>query len=140
MKINFVLGTLYQRKVVVSIINNISTLIPLPDHIVVEFKSMGLSSYGETTVDYQRARKKIVLNQDLTAKELFYPTIHELVHVSQIHTGKLSASRTGVFVWENKTYQVDPAKMSYQDYQKLPWELDAHEQQWLLGKKLLENQ
>lgn len=140
MKINFVLGTLYQRKVVVSIIDKISTLIPLPDHIIVEFKSMGLSSYGETTVDYQRARKKIVLNQDLTAKELFYPTIHELVHVSQIHTGKLSASRTGVFVWENKTYQVDPAKMSYQDYQKLPWELDAHEQQWLLGKKLLENQ
>ena len=140
MKINFVLGTLYQRKVVVSIINNISTLIPLPDYIVVEFKSMGLSSYGETTVDYQRARKKIVLNQDLTAKELFYPTIHELVHVSQIHTGRLAVSRTGVFVWENKTYQVDPTEMSYEDYQKLPWELDAHEQQWLLGKKLLENQ
>lgn len=138
MKINFILGTKDQQKVVVSIINKISNLIPLPVQIIVEFKSMGLSSYGETILSPTN-KNSIILNSQLTLRELFYPTIHELVHVSQIHTGRLSISRTGVFVWENKTYPVDPLKMSYREYQKLPWEVDAHEQQMILGRKLLEN-
>jgi hypothetical protein len=106
----------------------------------VEFRCMGLSSYGETILDPRRLHKRIILNADLDVKALFYPTIHELVHVSQMHTGKLAISRTGVFVWEKKTYPVDPLKMSYKDYKQLPWEQDAHEQQQILGKKLLENQ
>ena len=101
---------------------------------------MGPSSYGETLLDPRRSIKRITLNVDLDTKALFYPTIHELVHISQIHTGKLAMSRTGVYVWENKTYSVDPIKLPYKEYQKLPWERDAHEQQIILGKKLLENQ
>jgi hypothetical protein len=101
---------------------------------------MDPSSYGETILDPRRLHKRIILNVDLDVKALFYPTIHELVHVSQMHTGKLAISRTGVFVWEKKTYPVDPLKMSYKDYKQLPWEQDAHKQQQILGKKLLENQ
>jgi hypothetical protein len=128
-----------KQKLVTNIINQIAEIIQLPDHIQIEFKQMGPSSYGETIVSPSLI-KRIILNSDLSAKELFYPTIHELVHVSQIHTGRLSISRTGVYVWENKTYPIDPLKMSYKDYQQLPWERDAHEQQMILGKKLLENQ
>jgi hypothetical protein len=128
-----------KQKLVTNIINQIAEIIQLPDHIQIEFKQMGPSSYGETIVSPSLI-KRIILNSDLSAKELFYPTIHELIHVSQIFTGKLSISRTGVYVWENKTYPVDPLKMSYKDYQQLPWERDAHEQQMILGKKLLENQ
>lgn len=140
MKIKFILGTEEQQKLVTYVINQLYSILSLPDYIEVEFKSMDLPSYGETQVAFQRAKKKIILNSDLSAKELFYPTIHELVHVSQIHTGKLSASRTGVFVWEDKTYPIDPATISYKEYQQLPWELEAYEQQHILGKKLLENQ
>ncbi len=140
MNIDFVLGTQDQRKVVVNIINKISTLIPMPDHIIVEFKSMGPSSYGETILNPESLHKRIVLNVDLDIKGIFHTTVHELIHVSQIHTGRLTTSRTGVFVWENKTYPVDPLKMSYNDYKKLPWEVDAYEQQQVLAKKLLENQ
>ena len=142
MKIIFVTST--QDDIKLKLVSNICTLvskyIQLPDHIEVEFKKMGMSSYGETIVDPRRVIKRIVLNSDLTAKELFYPTIHELVHVSQMYIGKLSMSRTGVYVWENKTYPVDPLKMSYKDYQQLPWEVDAHKQQMILGDKLLEDQ
>ena len=138
MKINFIQGTSDQHKVIANIINKLSSLLPLPDRIDVLLQSLGPSSYGETIVTSSFI-KRIILNQDLTANELFFPTIHELVHVSQIHQGKLSASRTGVFVWEHKTYHVDPRKMSYSEYQKLPWELEAHEQQYILGNILLKN-
>jgi hypothetical protein len=128
-----------KQKVVTNIINQLANCIPLPDKIEVEFQSLGPSSYGETVVT-PSFTKRIILNSDLTPKELFYPTIHELVHVSQIHQGKLGVSRTGVYVWENKTYPVDPLTMSYRDYQELPWEQDANHQQKILAKKLLENQ
>ncbi len=131
---------LNKPKVVTSIYEKLFILIPLPDYIEVVFQSIGNSSYGETILDPRRLHKRIVLNADLDVKALFYPTIHELVHVSQMHTGRLTMSRTGVFVWENKTYPVDPLKMSYKAYKQLPWEVDAHEQQIILGKKLLEDQ
>ena len=132
--------SLTKEQLVTSIHQSLVSLIPLPEKIEVEFKKMGMSSYGETIVDPRKIIKRIVLNTDLPTRDLFYPTIHELVHVSQMHTGKLSMSRTGVYLWENKTYPINPLTMSYQAYQQLPWELDAHAQQKILGKKLLENQ
>ena len=132
--------SLQKEQLVTNIYKKLCNFIPLPENIEIEFHSMGPSSYGETLLDPRQSIKRITLNVDLDTKALFYPTIHELVHISQIHTGKLAMSRTGVYVWENKTYPVDPIKMPYKEYQKLPWERDAHEQQIILGKKLLENQ
>ena len=140
MSVTVINGTINQTKLIISIYEKVSKLIALPDNIEVYFKKMNPSSYGETVLDFRRTKNKIFINSELDIKSLFYLTIHELVHVSQIYTGKLAISRTGVFVWENKTYPVDPLKMSYREYQKLPWEVDAHEQQMILGKKLLENQ
>lgn len=134
------LYSLQKEQIVTTIYQKLYNLIPLPENIVIEFRCMGRSSYGETLLDPRKSINRIMLNVDLDVKSLFYPTIHELVHVSQMHTGKLAMSRTGVYVWENKTYPVDPVKMPYREYQKLPWEVDAHEQQMILGKKLLENQ
>lgn len=134
------LYSIQKEQFVLNIYQHLQNLISLPDQLEVEFRCLGPSSYGETILDPRKTVRRIVLNVDLDVKSLFYPTIHEFVHVSQIHTGRLAMSRTGVYVWENKTYPVDPLKMSYKDYQQLPWELDAHEQQMILGKKLLENQ
>jgi hypothetical protein len=134
------LYSLQKEQLVTSIYQRLQNIISLPDHMEVEFRCMGLSSYGETILDPRRLYKRIILNVDLDVKGIFHTTIHELIHVSQMHTGKLAISRTGVFVWENKTYPVDPLKMSYNDYKKLPWELDAYDQQQVLAKKLLENQ
>lgn len=99
---------------------------------------MGPHVRGETVLTF-RPQSTIILNSDLTAAELFYPTIHELVHIHQIHTRQLSVSRTGVYVWEGSTYIVDPQTISYSEYMKLPWEVDAFHQQEIIGKKLLDN-
>ena len=132
--------SLSKEQLVTKIYQQVKEHIPLPENIEVEFRCMGLSSYGETILNPKSLHKRIVLNVDLDAKGIFHTTIHELIHVSQMHTGKLAISRTGVFVWDNKTYPVDPLRMSYNDYKKLPWEVDAYEQQQVLAKKLLENQ
>jgi hypothetical protein len=134
------LYSLQKEQLVTNIYQKLCDHIPLPDLITVEFKCMGPSSYGETILNPRGTQKRIILNVDLDVKALFYPTIHELVHVSQMHTSRLSISRTGVYVWDNKTYLVNPLTIPYHEYQQLPWERDAHEQQMILGKKLLENQ
>jgi len=134
------LYTLTKEQLVTSIHLKIIDLITLPELIDIEFRCMGPTTYGETVVNCRQAIKRIILNADLTTKELFIPTIHEFVHVHQMHVGKLSTSRTGVYIWEGKTYPVDPLKLSHTEYQNLPWELDATAQQKILAKKLLENQ
>lgn len=134
------LYSLPKEQLVTKIYQDAKRYLPLPENLEVEFKCMGPSSYGETILDPRQFYKRIVINVDLDTKGIFHTTIHELIHVSQMHTGRLTASRTGVFVWDNKTYPVDPLKMSYNDYKKLPWEVDAYEQQQVLAKKLLENQ
>lgn len=134
------LYALGKEQLVTSIYLKLSNLIQLPDTIDIEFKCLGPSHYGETVVDPRPTIKRIVLNADLYTKDLFYPTIHELVHVHQMHAGRLSVSRTGVYIWDNQTYPINPETMSYQDYKNLPWEVDANTQQILLGKKLLDNQ
>jgi hypothetical protein len=129
-----------KEQLVTSVYNALINYISLPDTIMVEFRCLGPASYGEAIVDSRHAMRRVILNVDLTPKELFIPTIHELVHVHQMHVGKLSTSRTGVYVWEGKTYPIDTRKISYTEYQNLPWELDATAQQKILAKKLLENQ
>jgi hypothetical protein len=126
-----------KMQVITNICNQLSSYIQLPPLLEVELKP--IAAYGETVLSF-RKMNKIILNSDLSAKELFYPTIHELVHVHQIYTGKLAVSRTGVFIWNNRTYIVDPLTMQPSDYQQLPWEQDAQEQQVILAKKLLEKQ
>ena len=109
--------------------------ITLPDIVEIEFQRMGPSMYGQTDV----SRKRITINFDLDLNDIFIPLLHELIHLEQIHTGKLAKSREGKYVWEGAVYRVDPARMLYKDYNKLPWELDVAKKQQDLLEKLLKN-
>lgn len=114
-----------------SIINKANTFLSLPDTIEVEFQSLGKSAYGETDID----RKRITINFDLQLNDIVIPLLHELIHLEQIHTGRLARSRDGQYVWEGQVFYVNPLNMSYEDYRQLPWESDSDRKQ----KKLLEN-
>jgi hypothetical protein len=94
---------------------------------------MGPRAYGETILK-PGINRVITVNLDLTVNEIIYPITHELIHLSQMYEGKLAVSRTGLYVWEGKTYKVDPAKISYKEYMHLPWEYDVSIRQ----KKLIE--
>ena len=110
-----------------------SLYINLPDYIEVHFAKLGPGTYGEAILK-PGINRVITVNLDLSVKEIIYPITHELIHLSQMYEGKLAVSRTGLYVWEGKTYKVDPAKISYKDYIQLPWEYDVSIRQ----KKLIE--
>lgn len=107
--------------------------IALPDNIIVEFVDLGHNTYGESTLTFNK-ESKVRINLQLSTKELIYPLVHELLHLNQMHEGRLSVTRFGDCVWEGKTYKIDQSKMSYRDYTQLPWEYDVFVRQ----KKLIE--
>lgn len=117
--------------VVDNIFRIMSTLIELPDNIEVEFRALPESVYGETLID-NRYKNRIRLQESLSPKEVIVPLIHELLHLNQTYTGKLSGRRDGSFVWNKKVYHA-PKTPSLEEWSKLPWEIDVVEKE----KKIL---
>lgn len=137
-KINFIYkesSTLpkHYEKFISKIISLIKQLYVLPDNIEIQFENMGDSVYGMTMLD-PRFPNRIRLNQDLTIEEIILPLTHELLHLHQIFTNKLQTRSGGRILWDGQIYKVDMMKLSYEDYQNLPWEMDVTINQ----KKLLE--
>lgn len=113
-----------------------SLCINLPDTIEVHFIEMGPVIYGGTIIR-PGLNKQIRINISLPINEIIYPITHELIHLSQMHEGKLAMSRTGKYVWEGKTYDIDLSRINYKDYEKLPWELDVKLRQKNLIQQLI---
>ncbi len=113
-----------------------SMFIKLPDYIEILFVDMEDSVYGEAILSNGISRK-IMINNSLSLNEIIYPITHELLHLNQLYEGRLSASRTGVYVWEGMTYKIDIHKISYTEYMNLPWEIDVLERQKTLIEQIL---
>lgn len=113
--------------VVDNIFRIMSTLIELPDNIEVEFRALSESVYGETLID-NRYKNRIRLQESLSPKEVIVPLIHELLHLNQTHTGKLSGRRDGSFMWNKKIYHVSKTPTIH-EWSKLPWEIDVAEKE-----------
>lgn len=110
--------------VIEQVITKAKKFLDLPNTIEVEFKNLNNSIYAETLVD-PRFTNRIRLNANINYNSLVEPTVHELLHLNQIFTGKLSCNKGKIFIWENKTYKIDQSNLTYEDYQNLPWELDV---------------
>lgn len=122
-----------QEKFIECVIILVKKLFFLPDNIEIQFENMGDSVYGMTMLD-PRFPNRIRLNQDLTIEEIILPLTHELLHLHQIFTNKLQTRSGGRILWDGQIYKVDMMKLSHEDYQNLPWEIDVTINQ----KKLLE--
>lgn len=60
----------------------------------------------------------VLISSDQSRREAIETLVHELVHVAQYHTGRLSADHRRWCFWP-----VDPD----QDYWQQPWELEAYQ-------------
>lgn len=107
-----------------NICTKVSQLLPLPQYIEVEFSELKSGIYGETHL-IPRNTHRIVVNIFLAEKEIIFPIVHELIHLNQIHEGRLAISRSGLVVWEGKTYSLKPNSLTIKDYNNLPWEQDV---------------
>jgi hypothetical protein len=114
-----------KEKVITDLIKMVSEHLKLPDHINVEFLNLHDSCYAETVLE-QRTHNLIRINSNLAVNELIKPIVHELIHLHQIHTNQLSVYRDGSINWSGSRYPVpDPTVLKYEDYKKLPWEMDV---------------
>jgi hypothetical protein len=118
--------------VVTNIINIVSTLIDIPEYIEVEFRSLK-SLYGELLLD-PRFKSRLRLEETLSSKEIIIPLIHELIHLNQVHAGRLKASRIGIY-WDGKFHNMKNKEITPEVWANFPWERDVAQKQ----QKLLEN-
>lgn len=112
------------EKVLIKMVNKLAQKLPLPTKFEIEFTLMKPNAYAETLINPRFNRIK--LNADLGIKESIIVLTHELIHLSQLFTKKLQYKTNNIVIWENKLYDLtDATKLSYEEYQQLPWELDV---------------
>jgi hypothetical protein len=132
-------GESYNREreqVIENLTNIVASLVALPEQIEIEFKKLNGSIYGETILD-PRFPNRIRLSDSLSTKTVIRPLVHELLHLNQTHTGKLSIRRDGTYVWEGRFFRVDTSKVTVEEWAKLPWEQDvANSENYVLQKAL----
>lgn len=126
------------EKVVSNAVNIIAQKLKLPSSFEIEVVELKDSTYAETLLHPRFNRIKI--NSKLDTKELIVPLIHELIHLHQIYVKDLQVKRQGLIFWKGKLYDVkDTSKLSYEEYQNLPWEYDVVEKQKNLLEHLLKS-
>lgn len=132
-------GDLYDKnreQVIENLAQCVALVIPLPDQVEVEFKMLNQSIYGEMILD-PRFPNRIRLSESLSPREVIRPLIHELIHLNQVHTNKLSIRRDGTYIWEGRTFNVKTEGMTVEEWAKLPWEQDvANREQYTLSKAM----
>lgn len=127
-----------KEKVATHVCNILRDYLDLPDVIEIEFVQLGPSTYAETIVDY-RYPNKMRVNLDLSLNDIVLPIIHELLHLEQIKKKRLTNTRFGDIIWENKVYKIKKI-LSYRDYLALPWEEEVARNQQKMLEILLKNQ
>ena len=100
----------------------------LPNTLTLEFSIMPANVYGDSTLD-NKSNKLVRLNSELRVQDIMIPLVHELIHVNQMHEGKLMITEDGIFIWDTLPYEIDLKNIHYKDYQMLPWEADVRHRQ-----------
>lgn len=127
-----------EREIVVEkICEYLSYKVDLPIQVEVKFSKLPLGVYAHTALD-PRFKNRVTVNSNLKANEIATVILHEMIHVHQVHIGRLDVTRNGTYIWDKKRYpSPDPKSMEINKYLQLPWELDvANKQQQMLQEAL----
>jgi len=123
---------LNREKTITKIIESVSQQIQLPNELVIFIADLGEAVYGNTSLDY-RFKNRITVNKNLQESGIIEVLVHELIHVNQVHTGQLSVTRTGSYVWRGRNYKVQNYETSdHRQYAQLPWEKDVVKKQHII--------
>lgn len=120
--------------VATQVINRMRNLTQLPDQIEIHFMKLEPRMYGG--VD-KRSYHRIAINKTLSIKEMIQILVHELIHVSQRHTGQFSIIN-GWYYWNGKPVtNRDPETLPIHEYNNLPWEADVAAKQQIYLNNVL---
>lgn len=125
-----------REKIASYVCYEIAKILRLPDEIQIEFAETGDLIYGETFVD-PRFKNRIRIKSTVEPVEMIQILTHELIHVHQTHVGRLQALPHNIFIWDNKQYVFDTRSLTFEEQQKLPWEIDVVNKQQNILRELL---
>jgi hypothetical protein len=117
-----------QIKVIKAAVNNSRFDLNLPDMRSLKIKSTK-SKTLEGWADVSNGHAEIHINRNLKGTELFCVVAHEMVHISQLLSGRLVTASPNLFIWNGKVTRLTDekmAKMTPKKYRQLPWEAEAY--------------
>jgi hypothetical protein len=140
MQVNFFYKNLNSLPKSEIIIKNICThatdILELPNTIDICLYKLAKSTYGG--IDRKKINR-LVLNYDLPVKQIPLILTHELIHINQRYTGVLEITKDGWHIWQKNFYlKADPESLPYEQYSKLPWEVDVQCRLSTILKKILD--
>ena len=117
-----------QRAIILAAVKNSMHDLNLPEIRSLKIKSTK-SKTLEGWADVSNGHAKISLNRGLKGAELFCVVAHEMVHISQLLSGRLVTAAPDLFIWDGKVTRLTDKKMdkiSPRKYRELPWEAEAY--------------
>ena len=117
-----------QRAIIKAAVTNSRHDLNLPDMRSLKIKSTK-SKTLEGWADVSNGHAEIHINRSLKGAELFCVVAHEMVHISQLLSGRLVTAAPNLFIWDGKVTRLTDekmAKMSPAKYRRLPWEAEAY--------------
>lgn len=117
-----------QRAIIKAAVMNSRHDLNLPDMRSLKIKSTK-SKTLEGWADVSNGHAEIHINRSLKGAELFCTVAHEMVHISQLLSGRLVTAAPNLFIWDGKVTRLTDekmAKMSPAKYRRLPWEAEAY--------------
>ena len=121
--------------IITSFSNAVSHIIELPETVEVCLYPLAPNMHGG--IDRVRVNR-IGINYNLLIQDIPMILTHELIHVNQKHKGLLKIDNSNRCFWHG-IFQTDklPEQMTYDEYENLPWEVDARNKQTEVFKKAL---
>jgi hypothetical protein len=117
-----------QRAIIKAAVMNSRHDLNLPELRSLKVKSTK-SKTLEGWADVSNGHAEIHINRGLKGAELFCTVAHEMVHISQLLSGRLVTAAPNLFIWDGKVTRLTDekmAKMSPAKYRRLPWEAEAY--------------
>lgn len=117
-----------QRAIILAAVKNSMHDLNLPEIRSLKVKSTK-SKTLEGWADVSNGHAKISINRGLKGAELFCVVAHEMVHISQLLSGRLVTAAPDLFIWDGKVTRLTDkkmAKLSPRKYRELPWEAEAY--------------
>ena len=117
-----------QRAIILAAVKNSMHDLNLPEIRSLKVKSTK-SKTLEGWADVSNGHAKISINRGLKGAELFCVVAHEMVHISQLLSGRLVTAAPDLFIWDGKVTRLTDkkmAKLTPKKYRQLPWEAEAY--------------
>jgi hypothetical protein len=111
-----------KSSVISDICKKTKDIISFSNEIEVYIQDMAHEVWGGTHLNHNHLNR-ISLNSNLSLAEIPIVLVHELIHLNQIHSGRLKVDDRRNCYWEGVMYAID--KLSFMEYSQLPWEKDV---------------